>query len=255
MAAASFGRAKPASIAGRVRLTLRLAAMILTLLLSLPLHGAWRLLGQRSPWPPRFIGWIARIVGARTVIVGTPVKRDVLYLANHQSWLDILVIAGASGSAFVAKGELRDVPLVGWLSTLNRTLFVDRGDRLGVARQVDQLRTALSADHPVTIFPEGTTDGGGTHLLPFKAALLGAIDPPAPGLMVQPLYLDYGSATADIAWIGDDPGQANAARVLSRRGRIPVTLHFLDPFDPAGMGRKAVAARAREAIEAVMLRQ
>lgn len=237
---------------GRLRLALRLAAMAATLLVALPLHALWRGLRRRSPWPPRFLGAIARIAGVRTTVVGQPVTRDVLYLANHASWLDILAIAGASGSAFVAKGELRDVPLVGWLCTLNHTLFVDRGDRLGVARQVDRLRAALAVDHPVTIFPEGTTDGGGTRLLPFKAALLGAIDPPARGLVVQPLYLDYGAAADDVAWIGDEPGRANAARILSRRGRIPLTLHFLAPFDPAGMGRKGVAAGARHAIEAAM---
>lgn len=238
----------------RLRIATRLLAMIAALLVALPLHGTWRLFRQRSPWPPIFLGWIARIVGVRLSVVGTPVRRDVLYLANHQSWLDILTISGASGAAFVAKGELADVPLVGWLCTLNHTVFVDRGDRLGVARQVDQLRSALAADHPVTIFPEGTTDGGGTQLLPFKAALLGAIDPPAPGLMVQPLYLDYGAATPDIAWIGVEPGSTNALRVLGRKGRIDATLHFLPAFDPAGLGRKLVAKRAREAIEAVMTR-
>ncbi len=237
-------------MADRLRLIARAGAMLATLFLYLLLHGAWRLVRARSPWPPRFLGAIARVVGAKVTVRGTPVTRDVLYLANHQSWIDILAIAGASGSAFVAKGELRDAPLVGWLCTLNHTLFVDRGDRLGIARQVDTLRQALAADHPVTVFPEGTTSDG-TTLLPFKAALLGAIDPPPPGLRVQPVYLDYGSAR-DIIWVGDEPGTANAARVLARRGRIPLTIHFLEPFDPAGMGRKAVAARARDAIVAVM---
>ncbi len=237
-------------MADRLRLIARAGAMLATLLLYLSLHGTWRLMRARSPWPPRFLGAIARVVGAKVTMRGTPVTRDVLYLANHQSWLDILAIAGASGSAFVAKGELRDAPLVGWLCTLNHTLFVDRGDRLGIARQVDTLRQALAADHPVTVFPEGTTSDG-TTLLPFKAALLGAIDPPAPGLRVQPVYLDYGTAR-DIVWVGDEPGTANAARVLARRGRVPLTIHFLDPFDPAGMGRKAVAARARDAIAATM---
>lgn len=224
--------------------------MLAALVAYLILHGGWRLVGARSPWPSRFLGRIAQIVGADVMVRGTPVPRDVLYLANHQSWLDILAIAGASGSAFVAKGELRDAPLVGWLCTLNRTLFVDRGDRLGVARQIDTLRAALAADHPVTVFPEGTTSDG-TTLLPFKAALLGAIDPPPPGLWVQPVYLDYSPARA-IAWVGDEPGTANAARVLSRPGRIPLTITFLPPFDPAGMGRKAVAQRARDAIAAAM---
>ncbi len=234
----------------RLRLIGRAAAMLATLLIYLILHGSWRLVGARSPWPPRFLGAIARVVGVRVTIVGTPVARDVLYLANHQSWIDILAIAGASGSAFVAKGELRDAPLVGWLCTLNHTLFVDRGDRLGVARQIDTLRQALSADHPVTVFPEGTTSDG-TTLLPFKAALLGAIDPPPSGLRVQPVWLDYGAAH-DVLWIGDEPGTANAARVLARAGTVPLTIHFLDAFDPAGLGRKAVAARARGAIEAAM---
>ena len=243
------------TFAARARVAARLAAMIAALAIALPVHGAWRLFRLSSPWPPIFLGTIARIVGARVRIVGTPVRHDVLYLANHQSWLDILVIAGASGSAFVAKGELEDVPVVGWLSTLNHTLFVDRGDRLGVARQIDRLRVALAADHPVTIFPEGTTDGGGTQLLPFKAALLGAVDPPAPGLRVQPVYVDYGAATHDLAWVGNDPGADNALRVLARPGRIPVTIHFLDAFDPAELGRKRVAARAHEAIAAVMARR
>ncbi|KQM38093.1 lysophospholipid acyltransferase family protein [Sphingomonas sp. Leaf10] len=237
-------------LGARLRLTARAAAMLATLLIYLMLHGSWRLFRLRSPWPPRFLGALARAVGVRTTVVGTPVVRDVLYLANHQSWIDILAIAGASGSAFVAKGELRDAPLVGWLCTLNHTLFVDRGDRLGVARQIDTLRQALLADHPVTVFPEGTTARPG-ELLPFKAALLGAIDPPPPGLRVQPVYLDYGDAQ-EVAWIGDEPGTANAARVLARRGRIGLTIHFLPPFDPAGMGRKAVAARARAAILAAM---
>jgi 1-acyl-sn-glycerol-3-phosphate acyltransferase len=238
------------TFSARLRLWMRAAGMLAALLWYLVLHGSWRLVGARSHWPPRFLGRIARIAGARVRVVGSPVHRDVLYLANHQSWLDILAIAGVSGSAFVAKGELRDAPLVGWLCTLNRTLFVDRGDRLGVARQIDTLRAALAADHPVTVFPEGTTSDG-TILLPFKAALLGAIDPPPPGLRVQPVYLDYGPAR-DILWVGDEPGAANGARVLARAGRIPLTIHFLEPFDPAGMGRKAVAARARAAIEGVM---
>lgn len=224
--------------------------MLGALLTYLILHGFWRMVGRRSPWPPRFLGRIARIVGVRVTVRGAPVRRDVLYLANHQSWLDILAIAGVSGSAFVAKGELRDAPLVGWLCTLNHTVFVDRGDRLGVARQIDTLRSALAADHPVTVFPEGTTSDGET-LLPFKAALLGAIDPPPPGLQVQPVHLDYGAAR-DIAWLGDEPGTANAARVLARKGPIALTITFLPPFDPAGMGRKAVAARARDAIETAM---
>ena len=66
---------------------------------------------------------MARIVGARPRIVGTPRRHNVVFVSNHLSWIDILLLAGATGSAFVAKAELRGVPLVGWLCTLNATIF------------------------------------------------------------------------------------------------------------------------------------
>lgn len=233
-----------------VRLAARLLALMLALLAGLVLHGSWRLVRRPSPWPRRFLALVARIVGARVRVVGTPLAGDVVFLSNHLSWIDILAIAGATGSAFVAKGELRAVPLVGWLCTLNHTLFVSREDRLKVAAQIAQLRDAIGAGGAVTLFPEGTT-GAGHMLLPFKAALLAALDPPPQGVQVQPIRVDYGQATDALAWVGKEPGQSHALRVLRRRGTFDVTLRLLPPFDPATTGnRKAIAARARDAIEA-----
>ena len=233
---------------GNLRLAVRLSALVAALLGALAMHGLWRLCRLPSPWPRLFLGGVARIVGARVRMVGTPLRRDVVFLANHLSWIDILAIAGATGSAFVAKGELSTVPLVGWLCRLNRTIFVTREDRLQVTAQIERLRAALGQGGGVTIFPEGTT-GDGVTLLPFKAALLAALDPPPAGVMVQPIRIDYGPATGELAWIGDEPGQAHALRVLRRRGTFPVTLHMLPPFDPARAGgRKGIATAARDAI-------
>lgn len=233
---------------GNLRLAARLAMLVAALVGALTMHGLWRLFHLPSPWPRLFLGGVARIVGARVRVVGTPLRRDVVFLANHLSWIDILAIAGATGSAFVAKGELSTVPLVGWLCRLNRTIFVTREDRLQVTAQIERLRTALGQGGGVTIFPEGTT-GDGVTLLPFKAALLAALDPPPAGVMVQPIGIDYGRATGELAWIGDEPGQAHALRVLRRRGTFPVTLHMLPPFDPARAGgRKGIATIARDAI-------
>lgn len=235
-------------MAGGVRTAARLAMLIVALLAALLLHGLWRLVRAPSPWPRLFLGAVARIVGARVRVVGRPLRRDVVVLANHLSWIDILLLAGANGSAFVAKSELRGVPLIGWLCTLNHTIFVARSDRMNVAAQVTQLRDALARPWPVTIFPEGTT-GDGVTLLPFKAALLGALAPAPAGLMIQPVRIDYGAATPELAWIGDEPGVDHARRVLARAGRFTATLHFLEPFVPSG-DRKAIAAEARARIAA-----
>ena len=233
-----------------IRIALRLAALVVALLLALPLHLLWRLVRLPSPWPKWFLASVGWIIGARRRIVGTPLRRDVVFVSNHLSWMDIPILAGCNGSAFVAKAELRQVPLVGWLCTLNRTIFVRREDRMAVADQINTLRDALADTWAITIFPEGTT-GDGETLLPFKAALLAVLDPPPPGVLVQPVRIDYGAATRELAWVGDEPGQAHATRVLRRRGSFTATLTFCDPFDPHDVpGRKAVAAEARGRIAA-----
>lgn len=228
----------------RLRVAGRLLALVVALLVALCLHGLWRLVRAPSPWPPRFLGMVARIAGARPQVTGVPLRRDVLIVANHLSWIDILVLAEASGTAFVAKDDLAGVPLIGWLCTLNHTIFIARGDRSSVGEQVATLRRALERGRPVTVFPEGTT-GDGQTLLPFKAALLEGLDPPLPGVRVQPVRIDYGAATQEIVW-GDETGQANALRILARRGSFPANLTFADPFAPTDFpGRKMIAAEAR----------
>lgn len=230
-----------------IRLVLRVLTMIAALLVCLPLHYLWKLVGRPSPWPRRFLAWVGRAAGMRVKAVGAPLDRDVLFLANHLSWLDILVVAGASGAAFVAKAEVATTPVIGWLARLNNTVFVARTERAGVRGQADALRSALASGQPVALFPEGTTDGG-PDILPFRASLLAALFPPLPGVKVQPIALDYGSAAHDLAWIGDEAGLANVRKVLARRGTVPVVLHFLAPVDPASGDRKALARAARDEI-------
>jgi len=68
------------------------------------------------------------------------------------------------------------------------------------------------------------------------------------------VLIDYGAATDEIAWVGDEPAGRNARRILARRGTIPLTLHFLEPFDPgAHPDRKTLAAETRARIEAALV--
>jgi len=239
--------------AASLRIQFRILALLLTVLLGLPLHYLCRLLTRHSPVPRLALRLIARIIGARVRVVGTPLRRDVFLLGNHVSWLDIPALAGASGTAFVAKAEVAAVPVVGWLARLNRTVFVQREARLGVAAQINALREALADNHAVAIFPEGTTTDG-QSLLPFKTSMLKVLEPPPPGVMVQPVLVDYGDVGVEIGWLGDESGKDNAARVLARRGSFPVVVHFLEPFHPRDFpGRKAIAAESRRRIEEALV--
>lgn len=243
------------SAIGKARIWARAAMLVLGLLLCVPFHYLFRLVRLPSPWPRLFLGWAARISGARVRREGVPLKRDVFFVANHLSWIDILAIAGASGSAFVAKAEIRSAPVVGWLAGLNRTVFVSREDRLGVAEQINLLRDALAENWCVTVFPEGTTTDG-YSLLPFRTPLLQVLDPPPPGVMVQPVLLDYHGVGRDIAWTGIENGKDNALRLLARAGSFRVTVEFLEPFHPRDFpGRKAIAAESRRRITEALERR
>lgn len=203
-----------------------------------------------SRWPRRFLALAARSAGARVHVEGTPRRRDIFFIANHVSWLDILVLGGATGAAFISHDGVAGWPLVGWLARQNNTIFVARADRHGVRDQITALRAALEKHQPVALFPEGTTGDGGA-LLPFKPALLAGLMPPPRDLDIQPVWIDYGAAARDIAWHGEESAGANAKRLLERPGRLDVTLHFLDPFDPEDHpDRKAVADEARNRIMA-----
>ena len=249
-------RAVPLSnftMAGRLRIVVRLTAMLLLLAACLALHGVWRLaralrLVRRSPWPRYFLAGIARLAGVEITVHGERPRTGAFLIANHVSWMDIPALAGLTGTAFVAHDGLASIPALRWLCELNDTVFIARHDRASVGRQVQQLREAMREMGALTIFPEGTTsDGAG--LLPFKSSLLSAIDPVPAGIAVHPVLLDYGPETATLAWVDDDPGMDNFLRILARARPVPLAVHVLSPLSGEQLAnRKTIAAAAREAL-------
>jgi 1-acyl-sn-glycerol-3-phosphate acyltransferase len=229
----------------------RVALIALLVAIHLPLHGLWRLIGRRSPWPTRFLRRAGRAAGIDVTIAGTPVRGDVLIVANHLSWLDILILAGASGARFVAKDEVAGWPVLGFLSGLNRTVYVLRGQRADVRAQADQIRAALADGQPVALFAEGTT-GDGITLLPFRASLLAALSPALPRVVMQPVAIDYGANATVLAWRDTGVGE-EMMRVLGLPGRRTAVIRFLTPSDPARIGdRKALALEAQTAVAAAL---
>jgi 1-acyl-sn-glycerol-3-phosphate acyltransferase len=231
----------------RLRAHWRVALIAFLLILYLPLHGLWRLLARRSPWPTVFLRRAGHAAGVDVRVTGTAVRHDVLLVANHLSWLDILILAGASGTRFVAADEVARWPIVGFLSGLNRTVYVSRRQRAEVSAQVDLLRSALAQGQPVTLFPEGGT-GEGRVLRTFRASLLSALFPPMPGLVVQPVAIDYGADIPSLIWRDTSMG-TEMMRVLGLAGRRTAVIRFLDPISLTETSdRKAVARETRDRI-------
>lgn len=246
-------RCPPIGLLGPLRFAIRLIAMLLLLIACLPSHYVAKLATGRSRWPRYFLVGTVGICGARVRIEGELLRRTVLLVANHLTWFDIPVLGSVTDAAFVANDGVRHWPIVGWLAVINRTVFVARSDRLGVADQIAAIRTALARHRPVAIFPEGTTSDG-SGVLPFKPSLFAGLADPPPGVRVQPLLIDYGAAAGEIAWIGEEGAPYSAWRLLAREPLLTVRLHFLEPFDPADCdGRKAIAAIAYQRIRAALL--
>jgi 1-acyl-sn-glycerol-3-phosphate acyltransferase len=209
-----------------------------------PIHVATKLIFGKSRWPRWFLGSAAWIVGARPKVVGRPLNSHTLLISNHVSWLDILILGGSTGTAFVSKDNLGH-GVIHWLADQNHTLYVRREDRKGSIQQAKAIARAAERDQPIALFPEGTT-GPGDQLLPFRSSLLEAAAYASDKVEVRPLALDYGAAATEVGWHGES-GKDNVLRIMGRKGTLPVTIHLLPPLDRTS-DRKALAQMARDAI-------
>lgn len=233
----------------RLRAFLRLLAITVLFAACATIHLVIRNF-RPSPWPRRFLRGTAWLAGARVRTVGHVPTNGTLILANHVSWLDIPMLAGATDCAFVAKDNLGDHPFMRWLCEENGTVFVARDRRASVSDQVAAMEAAIRSHKPLCLFPEGTVSDG-TKLLPFRSSLLKlAEDPPLP-LTVQPAAIDYGANAPEFGWPAGETGQANFIRLLGRKGTVDVVLRLLPPLAPA-QDRKALTAQSRAAIASAL---
>ena len=209
-----------------------------------PIHVATKHIFGRSAWPRRFLAASAWIVGARPTVRGEPLGARTLLISNHVSWLDILILGGSTGTAFVSKDNLGH-GVIHWLADQNATLYVSREDRRSSKDQAVAIARAAERDQPITLFPEGTT-GPGDKMLPFRSSLLEAAAYAPEDVEVRPLAIDYGAVATEVGWHGER-GKENVLRILGRKGTMKVTVNLLPPLDRTS-DRKALAKAAREAI-------
>ena len=228
----------------KLRAGVRIALLVLLLAVLGPVHIVTRALFGKSRWPPRFLAAAAWIIGARPRLKGKKPGPHTLLISNHVNWLDILVLGGSTGTAFVSKDNLGH-GLFHWLADQNATVYVRREHARGAKDQAMTIARALEREQPLTLFPEGTT-GPGTHMLPFRSTQLEAASFAQKDVEIRPVALDYGPSASEIGW-HNEPGKENILRILGRKGTLPVTINVLPPLDRSG-DRKLIAQQARDAI-------
>jgi 1-acyl-sn-glycerol-3-phosphate acyltransferase len=168
--------------------------------------------------PHLFHRVLCALAGVRIHEVGKrTAETPVLILSNHVSWLDICVIGARAPVVFVAKSEVAQWPVFGWLARLQRTIFIERERRQKTGASAREIGDRMLSGDAVVLFAEGTSSDG-TRVLPFRSALIGAVHHALADsthhdkITVQPMSLAYvgfgglpvGRALREnVAWYGD----------------------------------------------------
>lgn len=178
--------------------------------------------------------------------------RNLIIASNHVSWLDIFVINAAQPSLFVAKSEIRDWPLAGWLCEKAGTIFVRRAKRSDTGRINVEMRDALATGATVGLFPEGTTTAG-DRLLKFHSSLF---EPAvANAANVAPVAIRYltseGERNEAAAYYGDIGFSDSIRQIIGQKSMI-AELTFAPPISAAGITRRALAQKSEGAIAAIL---
>lgn len=242
----------------------RLLLLAVYVLTFLPVLFLVRLL---LPWfwwvlPPVFHRGVCKIMGIRITVIGTPAPNDsVLFISNHISWKDIIILGSVIKKAsFIAKSEVGSIGLVRMIVNLQKTIYVRRERRSEAKKQSEEMAGRIHAGDNLILFPEGTTTRG-VHVNSFKSTLFAVAEMIIRGgeetVTVQPLTLSYTHANnlpilrsqrIRVGWIGDEDFWPHFRYALNRRSTY-VTVDFHDPItNDHTINRKKLAAECEAII-------
>lgn len=252
--------------------TIRLTLALLIAAAATPSLALWQVFALRTGLvderraPRVWHRLVTRLLGFRIHVHGEPATdRPLLIVANHISWTDIMVIGSLADVHFVAKSELGGWPIMGKLSRLQRTVFVERAARARSGEQAGEIATRLSNGDPMVLFAEGSTSDGNL-MLPFKSTLFAAAHMAmeangGEAVTIQPVAIAYTRLQGmpmgrqhrvHAAWIGDRVLLPHIRELLSE-GAVDLEVHFGEPVAVMpGANRKQVAREVEARVRAMM---
>ena len=208
---------------------------------------------QREAEVQRWARGFLRVWRIELQVRGTPpAQGPLLLVANHISWLDILVLHAAGYCRFVAKADVQGWPVIGRMASAAGTLYIARDSRRDALRVVHHMRDALLRGEVVAVFPEGTTSDGIT-LLPFHANLIqAAISAHAPALPVALQFIDgrNGAMSTAPMYIGDQTLLESVWRTLTTPG-LRAVVSYGQAQSPEGRERRDWAEELRTQVGAL----
>lgn len=243
---------------GRFRRVARMTALVGVVLASLLSMVFLPVVGRRGRnWLTRAIfRAVLLAMGVRLVVSGAipGPGRGALVVNNHTSWLDIVAVNAVRPMRAVAKLDIRSWPVLGWLVSSAKSVYVDREHITTLPGTVTTLADALRDGAMVNVTPEGTTWCGLTHGRFRPALFQAAIDGGVPVLPVALRFrLKDGTRTTAPAFIGDETIIDSVKRTAALKGLV-LEVHVRPEIAPGrAADRRELAALAEQAVDEVLL--
>lgn len=146
------------------------------------------------PWQKVMV----KLLNVKITVQGHIPAEPAIIMANHRSYVDVLMLLSPIPAVFVAKASVKKWPIVGLGGNALDTLWVNRESKDSRRETRDQLRDRLVQNKSVIIFPEGTTNRG-PEVLDLKPGMFHTVADG--GFKIIPLAIEY--KNADIAWVDD----------------------------------------------------
>jgi len=190
---------------------------------------------------------LTRLLGIRIYQHGSPPEQHALYVGNHVSFLDILIVLSITQLNFLSKDTVRYWPIIGYISLTTGTIFIKREKRRHLGDVIDSIAEALKRGRSIMVFPEGTTSLGKEPKKFHSGLFQAAINSKTPVQAVAIRYLKNGELDRDAAYIDNDNLLVSLYRII-KRPQTEVHLTFCPPLIPDGQERTELATQARQQI-------
>ena len=170
---------------------------------------------------PGMHAWARRLLpalGVELAVVGHPRTDIPLWVANHLSWVDPVVLMSLRPMGTIAKGEVTGYPLIGRWAKKSGIHFVDREDATSRAAALASFTASLQAGRDMLLFPEGTTTRGERLATFYEGGLRAAFDL---GLPAQPMRI--ASPAPHYPWTGSETLLPHLKKLFATRTLVTVT--------------------------------
>lgn len=199
---------------------------------------------ERNQWMMKWSRKISASLDIKVKVHGKPPEHGML-VANHLSYLDIIVLGTTTPATFLSKAEVRWWPAIGWLTQFAGTLYVKREKKRDLHALAESFANVWDENALIVMFPEGTSSNGET-ILPFRSSLMKpACDKQQP---VTPAYVSYecegGSLVEDVYFWGDMAFAPHLIRMLSLQS-VQAHITFGETRYPEDQDRKLITKLLR----------